>query len=160
MVLNRRAGQRPEPLFVLQNLVYQRCEPPCYSQNRSSLSVNQCRAPLSGPSPAYPTVPWGRLAGRGEEETGPSSFGSPLQAALHSEVLLLLLLLLNCCRRALRPSGSMLTLCCWPNCPPTNISSELLDHVKSITAVLTVVPHVCDSPVKVLELGLESGEKR
>lgn len=54
----------------------------------------------------------------------------------------------------------MLIFCCWPNCPSTNISSELLHQVKSITAVLTVVPYACGSLIKVFELRFESRENR
>lgn len=49
----------------------------------------------------------------------------PLQAASYSDILLS-----NCHWQAIRPCGSVRALCRWPNCPSTNISSELLDHVK------------------------------
>lgn len=83
----------------------------------------------------------------------PVLFWLPLRTTLYSAVLS------NFHWQALWPSGSMVALCRWHKCPSTNISSELLDHVKSITAVLTAVPHACGSLIKVLELGLESREK-
>ena len=125
----------------------------CFLLKKTTKSlVSQCRAPSVGPLDSFSHSALRQIGWEREEET--ILFWLPLQAALYSEVLLF-----NCHWQALWPSGSMLSIR-WPNCPSTNISSELLDHVKSITAVLTAVSHACGSSIKVLELRLESGEKR
>lgn len=135
-LLNHQAGRDLEPLFVLENLNFLLT----HTTDQVLVSGN------AGPQSNFSHMAQRQTGWQGEEETDPSSFGSPSR--------------LSYIQRYSSPTatdelhGSMLTVCHWPSRPPTNISSDLLDHVKSITAVLTAVPRVCGVSIQVLKLRL------
>lgn len=83
----------------------------------------QCWAP----GQLFPQCPRADWQKEGEEGAGMFFFGSP-SMLLHIQTVLIS----DCLWQALQPSGNTRNPCHRPNCPSTNMSSKLLDHVKAL----------------------------